>query len=201
MRIGFFGGTFDPPHRGHLAVARATATAFSLDRVLLVPTARQPLKQQAPAASYADRLAMTELLCEAGPQLEASPLEAPSSEATNAPNYTVDTLQHLRSAQPEAQLYVIVGIDAFLDIHRWREPETLLTLADWIVVARPGFPLDRLDDMGLSPAQRSRVHVLPDVHEPVSATEIRRRLHAGEDCYGLTTKAVLAYIREHRLYI
>jgi len=215
MRIGFYGGSFDPPHCGHLAVARAAAEAFALDRVLLAPTARQPLKPQGAEAAFADRLAMVRLLCEGQYGLEASELEAPELETPSAasesvaagrpnytrPNYTIDTLRHLRARlQPGDEIFVVVGIDAFLDLDRWRDPRGLLAAAQWVVVTRPEFATARLDSMQLSPAERERVHVLSEVQVPVSATEIRRRLQAGEDCSEWLPQPVLDYIRKRGLY-
>jgi nicotinate (nicotinamide) nucleotide adenylyltransferase len=130
-RLGFFGGSFDPPHLGHLAIARAAAEAFSLDRVLFVPTAHQPLKPAGPVASFDARLAMVELLCADDADFEASPIEAPNADGT--PNFTVDTLTQLRASLGEGdEIFVLVGADAFLDLRRWREPERLLQLAEWI---------------------------------------------------------------------
>jgi len=199
MRVGFFGGSFDPPHIGHLAVAQAAAQAFALDKVLLAPTAWQPLKPQGADASFADRLAMVELLCAGQPGLEASSLESP--EETTGPNYTIDTLRRLRAQlQPSDEIYVVVGIDAFLDIERWRDPRGLLAAAQWIVVARPEFSPEQINAMPLSAAERVRVHLLEDVQVPVSATEVRRRLITGEDCSGWLPPRVLGYIRQHKLY-
>ena len=209
MRVGFFGGSFDPPHFGHLAVARAAAQAFALDKVLLAPTAQQPLKPQGAEAAFADRLAMVKLLCAGSRGLEASELEAPSGEAGpnytrpnyTRPNYTIDTLRRLRAQlQSDDEIFVVVGIDAFLELERWRDPRGLLAAAQWIVVARPEFALAKLTAMQLSAAERARVHVLSDVHVPVSATAIRRRLQAGEDCSVWLPKSVQTYIREHGLY-
>jgi len=199
MRIGFFGGSFDPPHYGHLAVARAAAQAFALDTVLLAPTAQQPLKPHGADASFADRLAMVQLLCAGEPGLEASELEAPAAIA--GPNYTIDTLQRLRAQlQPVDEIFVVVGIDAFLELERWRDPRGLLAAAQWIVVARPEFALVHLDTMQLSASELARVHVLAEVQVPASATEIRRRLAAGEDCSEWLPQRVLDYIRQHKLY-
>ena len=199
MRVGFYGGSFDPPHCGHLAVARAAAKAFTLDTVLLAPTAQQPLKPQGSEASYEDRLAMVRLLCAGEHGLEASELEAPSEMA--GPNYTIDTLHRLRAElQPGDEIFVVVGIDAFLELERWRDPRGLLAAAQWIVVARPEFATERLAAMQLSAAERARVHLLADVQVPVSATEIRRRLQTGEDCSAWLPRLVLEYIRKHRLY-
>jgi len=210
FRVGFFGGSFDPPHYGHLAVAQAAAKAFALDTVLLAPTAHQPLKPQGADASFVDRLAMVQLLCAGEPGLEASELEAPStaseSGAAAVPNYTIDTLQRLRAQLQTsneistAEIFVVVGIDAFLELERWRDPRGLLAAAQWIVVTRPEFATARLDAMQLSAAERARVHVLTDVQVPVSATEIRRCLEAGEDCSEWLPRRVLDYIREHGLY-
>lgn len=200
MRVGFYGGSFDPPHCGHLAVAKAAAGEFALERVLLAPTARQPLKPQGAEAAFADRLEMVRLLCADEAGLEASELEAPS-EGAAAPNYTIDTLQRLRTElRASDEIFVVVGIDAFLELERWREPRVLLAAAQWIVVARPEFSLSRLDEMQLSAVERARVHVLTDLHVPISATEIRRRLQDGEDCSGVIPRRVMEYIRQHKLY-
>lgn len=204
MRIGFFGGSFDPPHLGHLAVAHAAAHAFLLDRVLFVPTAHQPLKPDGAAASYQDRLAMVSLLCDlqpAGitPQFEPSALDAP--RPNGAPNYTVDTLTRLRDTLPPIDsVFAIIGADAFLGLPTWRSPQTLLALAEWIVVSRPNVPRCRLDALSLSPAQVQRIHFLEGVHEQASATSIRASLLAGSDCSGLLPPSILHYIRDHHLY-
>lgn len=198
MRIALFGGTFDPPHLGHLAIARAAAEAFELDRILFAPVGRQPLKPEAQSTAYADRLAMVALACAADRRFEASGLDAPNPDGT--PNYTVDTLARLRAAEPRAMLFNLVGADSFLDLPRWREPAHLLELAEWIVVSRPGFSLDDLAALHLTPHQRARIHLLETVHADVSATELRRRLQSGNFCAEFLSPEVLAYIRSHHLY-
>jgi len=198
MRIGFFGGSFDPPHRGHLTVARAAAEAFALDRVLLAPTAHQPLKPTGATASFADRLQMVALLCQELPYLEPSALDAPLPGGQ--PNFTIDTLTRLRvELSAQDSIFVIVGADAFLDLRRWRSPDALLAAAEWIVVTRPGFSLAQLDTLSLTPAQRERVHLLGGVAEEVSATDVREGLLHGRDCASLIPAAVLGYI--HRLHL
>ncbi len=199
MRIALFGGTFDPPHRGHDAVARAAADAFRLDRVLFAPVGRQPLKPDARSAPYPDRLSMVMLACRQDRRFAPSALDAPKPDVR--PNYTVDTLTMLRTLYPEALLFHLVGADSFLSLPRWREPRRLLELAEWIVVSRPGFSLDSPEAPVLTPIERSRVHLLETVHEDVSATELRRRLAHGEQVDGLILPEVLDYIRAHRLYI
>lgn len=209
MRIAFFGGTFDPIHRGHLAVASAAANAFALDQVIFIPTGRQPLKTEGTAASFNDRMAMTALaltdpatrnLQPATCNFLVSTLDAPKPDGT--PNYTVDTLVAMSRATPQADLFAIAGADSFLTVRTWRSPDQLLSLANWIVVSRPEFPLaeSQLAPLDLSPAQRAHVHLLATVHEDVSATELRRRLSAGDPCPGLLPAAVAAYIQAHHLY-
>jgi len=197
-RVAFFGGTFDPPHRGHLAVARAAADAFHLGEVLFAPVGRQPLKHASPVASFADRLAMVRLACEADARFEPSGIDTPNPG--DEPNYTVETLEKLHGELPDAKLFAIAGADSFLSLRRWREPNRLLALAEWIVVSRPGAPLRELDQLDLSPEQRASVHLIETVHDEVSATELRRRLAADDDCPGLIPQAVAGYIREHGLY-
>lgn len=200
MRVAFFGGTFDPIHRGHLRLASAAAEAFALDRVLFAPVGRQPLKAEPAVASFADRLAMVSLACVAEPGFVASAVDAP--RADGSPNYTVDTLAAYAVEFPSATLFVLTGADSFLDLRRWRSPERLLELAEWIVVSRPEFPLseDQLAALGLSTVQRARVHLLESVNEDVSASELRHRLQAGDSCPGLLPCDVADYIESHRLY-
>jgi nicotinate-nucleotide adenylyltransferase len=198
MRIGYFGGTFDPPHRAHLRVAQAAADAYKLDRVLLAPTGHQPLKDHEAYASYDDRLAMTRLLCADDPQLEVSEIDAP--HADGSPNFTVQALQALRQLEPNAELFVIAGADSFLTLRSWRDSEELLQMADWIVAARPEASLDDLSALALTEEERKRVHLLTSVDEDVSATGIRERLRVGVSCDKLLTPTVNLYIARMHLY-
>jgi len=201
MRIAFFGGTFDPVHRGHLGVARAALEEFALDRVLFAPVGRQPLKEKTAEAPFADRVAMVSLACsevEPAGTMVLSEIDAP--KPGGQPNYTVDTLAELHREHPEAELYAIAGADSFLTVRSWREPNRLLELARWIVVSRPGFDLSQLASLDLRPEQQARVHLLDSVHQDVSASELRRRLRAGEACEDWLPERVLGYIRERGLY-
>jgi nicotinate-nucleotide adenylyltransferase len=198
MRLALFGGSFDPPHYGHIAIATAAADVFDLDQVLFAPVGRQPLKAEGVAASFADRLAMVELACRLDSRFAVSDLDAPRSDGT--PNYTVQTLAALHEVMPDARLFNLVGADSFLDLPRWHEPERLLELAEWIVVSRPGFPLADLSALSLTPDQRGRVHLLQTVHEDVAATNLRERLEAGDPCADVLDAAVSAYIKAHTLY-
>lgn len=202
MRVAFFGGTFDPIHRGHLAIAKAAAETCALDQVIFAPTGRQPLKSKDAEAPFADRLAMVELV--ATPAVDArfvsSNIDAP--KANRQPNYTVDVLERLSQERPKDRLFAIAGADSFLSLPKWREPERLVELAEWIVVSRPEVPLtqDRIAVLGLDAQQRKRLHVLTNVHEEVSSTELRRRLHTGDPCIDLLPANVSEYIHERGLY-
>jgi nicotinate-nucleotide adenylyltransferase len=198
MRVALFGGSFDPPHHGHIAIASAAADVFDLDRVLFAPVGHQPLKPEGVPAPFADRLAMVELACCQDPRFAVSDLDAPRPDG--APNYTVETLATLHGSMPDARLFNLVGADSFLDLPRWHEPERLLDLAEWIVVSRPGFPLADLSPLCLTPRQKSRVHLLQTVHEDVAATNLRARLEAGDACTDVLSPAVSAYIEAHQLY-
>ena len=147
-RIAFFGGSFDPPHRGHLAIAKAAADLFALDQVLFAPAAHQPFKSKFPATEFLHRYTMTALATQADPRFIPSLLDTPHPDARNVPrpNYTVETLSRLRAslvAEPEpTQLFTLLGADSWLDIGQWFQAPRLLALSDWIVAARPGFLLD-----------------------------------------------------------
>jgi nicotinate-nucleotide adenylyltransferase len=198
MRVALFGGTFDPPHRGHLAIATAAADAFDLDEVLFAPVGRQPLKPNSTPVPFADRIAMLSLACLPDTRFAVSTLDAPHPDGT--PNYTVQTLTALHQLLPDDTLFNLVGADSFLDLQHWREPHRLLELAEWIVVSRPGAPLDDLSTLNLTPHQQARVHLLQTVHENLSATGLRQRLETGDPCSDLLPPAVSGYIVAHHLY-
>ncbi len=198
MRVALFGGSFDPPHHGHIAIAAAAADVFDLDSVLFAPAGRQPLKGEGVASPFADRLAMVELACQVDLRFAASDLDAPRQDG--APNYTVGTLTRLKESRPDVRLFNLVGADSFLDLPRWRDPARLLELAEWIVVSRPGFPLADLSTLGLTALQRGHIHLLQTVHEDVAATNLRERLEAGDRCADVLAPAVWEYIQTHNLY-
>jgi len=187
VRLALFGGTFDPIHNAHIAVARAAADHFALDRVLLIPNAIPPHKQLQTSAPYADRLAMTGLAAQADPRLEASRLEE-----GQAVSYSILTIERVRREWPTGtELYFLIGADAFSEIETWFRWREVLALVEFIVLSRPGYTYD-------IPAG-ARVHPFETAGFPVSSTVIRRRLAAGETPPELP-RAVLHYIREKGLY-
>ena len=221
MRVALFGGSFDPPHCGHVALAGLARERLSLDRVLVAPVAAQPLKHELSSASFDDRVAMTRLAFANEPSTEVSLIDAPRLDKKF--NYTIDTIAALRrQLQPEDALFCILGADSFLTVGQWYRSADLLTACDFIVGARPGFALDRTEaalpngisaqtlptdlpnthilELTYRPGRRSRLYVLTDLAEDVSATEVRSALH-GEAATGtVLSPAVEQYIRVHRLY-
>ncbi|HMH16359.1 MAG TPA: nicotinate-nucleotide adenylyltransferase [Edaphobacter sp.] len=198
MRVALFGGTFDPPHRGHIGIASAAADAFRLDKVLFAPAGRQPLKTEIVPAQFTDRLAMVRLVCAEDARFFASEIDAP--RADGAPNYTVDTLTELRRSMPDAEIFSLIGADSLLGLPHWREPDRLLELAEWIVASRPGYLLGDLAGLGFTAQQRSRIHLLETVHYDVAATDLRRRLKGGDSCSETLLPTVVNYIVEHHVY-
>jgi nicotinate-nucleotide adenylyltransferase len=173
-RVAFFGGSFDPPHEGHLAVAHAARAALALDIVLFAPVGAQPLKPHGSTACFEDRLAMTRLAIADEPRFVVSLADAPRPSA--APNYTLDALLLLRAElAPNGELFCLMGADSFLGLRRWHRSAEIPFVAPLIVASRPGQPLDRLRDalpLGLTMEAASGV-----VHDakgiPEAAVEVR----------------------------
>lgn len=140
-RVAFFGGSFDPPHLGHLAVARAAREALRLDCVLFAPVGTQPLKPEGSTAPFSDRFAMTELAIAGEPGFEISLLDAPGPVGT--PNYTLETLRELRASLPsQGCLFCLMGADSFTSLRRWYGAVEIPFTATLIVASRPGQHLD-----------------------------------------------------------
>jgi nicotinate-nucleotide adenylyltransferase len=145
MRIALFGGSFDPPHSGHIGIAMAAVERLRLDRVLIAPVGRQPLKRDQTQSPYEDRMAMVQLACANHPPLVASTIDAPRPDGRY--NYTYDTLQRLRETLSAAdELFCLVGADSLQTLHHWHRAAEALMLAEWIVAARPGFTLEALKE-------------------------------------------------------
>jgi nicotinate-nucleotide adenylyltransferase len=222
-RVAFFGGSFDPPHIGHVAVARAAKQALHLDRVLFAPVGLQPLKPTGPSASFEDRVAMTRLAIANQPGFEVSLADAPRSGSTT-PNFTVDTLTALRESLPqETTLFLLLGADSFRTLHHWHRAAEVPFLANLIVASRPNENLSNLaaslpPDIALDPVheqaldqanryrlinnagEQSLLTILPNLHYDISATQLRNQVHGKAGSKPLLDPAVLAYIHRRHLY-
>jgi nicotinate-nucleotide adenylyltransferase len=181
-RVAFFGGSFDPPHQGHLAVARAARMALGLDSVLFAPVGIQPLKPEGPTASFEDRLEMTRLAIAGEPGFAVSQIDAP--KPSDAPNYTLETLLRLREELPsEGALFCLMGADSFFGLRRWDRSAEIPFVSSLIVASRPGQPLDDLrvalpHGLTLEPSPEPRMAPangsgLTDLDSPAAGVEVR----------------------------
>ena len=184
MRVGVFGGTFDPLHFGHLAIAQAALDGATLDRVIFVPARRSPLKESGPIASAADRLAMLEAATKDEERFTVSRLELDR----DGPSYTVDTLEALRG---DGDLHLILGSDALAALPRWKSPDRIRELATLLVARRPGAPEP---DPGLG----ARTFDAPCLD--ISSRELRARAKRGLSLRYLVPDEVWRHIERRGLY-
>ena len=187
LRVGVFGGTFDPVHIGHLVAASEVHSALALDRMLLVPADVQPFKQAKEVTPAVHRLAMARLAVADDPRIEVSDVDV----VRGAPTYAVDTLTDLSAEFPGAELFFVAGMDALARLDEWREPERLRSMATFVGVTRPGYSLPP----GEAGATLVEVPALP-----VSSTDVRSRVQRGQPVRYLVPGVVADYIQEHKLY-
>ena len=210
-RLGILGGTLDPVHVGHVETARAAHHALGLDRTLLLPSRVPPHRSTQPAASPFHRFAMTALAVNGIDGLAASDVEL----AAPGTSYTADTLERFHAAGVgAAQIFFILGADAFAEIETWNRYPEVLYLANFAVVSRPGYDTARLIDSIPSLAPRctrpatadgtgrsaTRIYLVSAATPDVSSTDIRRRLRTSMSITGLVSDGVEQHIRQHALY-
>jgi nicotinate-nucleotide adenylyltransferase len=196
-RIGVLGGTFDPPHIGHLWLATVAADELGLSRVLLVPAANPPHKRARSISHAADRVLMTRLAIANDPRLDVSLVEL----EREGPSYTVDTLVELQRRQPDVSLVLVMAADSLRQIESWREPDRILQLASWAVGPRAGTRMPSRANLTRRFGEAAaRIHLLGRPALDVSASDIRRRVAAGRAIRYLVPRAVEDVILERRLY-
>ncbi|HEY2064336.1 MAG TPA: nicotinate-nucleotide adenylyltransferase [Gemmatimonadaceae bacterium] len=193
MRLGIFGGSFDPPHLGHLLPVIDAAETLGLEAVRFVPTAIQPLKVGRMSAAPEHRLAMTRRLIAGIPGFSADSTEIDR----NGLSFTVDTLASLAAANPGAELVLLLGADAFALFDQWREPRRILELASVAVLVRGD---EEMPDVPASAQNAGHVQLLRTRRVDISSTELRARVADGRTIRGFVPAAVADYIAEHRLY-
>ena len=228
MNIGLFGGTFDPVHRGHIALAKAALERCKLHRIHFVAANVPPHKQSWPLAPFAHRFAMLALATAAEKAFVPSLLEAPpeggsgKKDPKEKPNYTIDTVRAMKQAFKNSdKLFLLIGMDAFAEIAKWHQADALFRECDFIVAGRPGYSLADLANalpekirprpevtkpfhkQGLSGdlvLPGATIHLLEDLKEPASATAIRQAAAAGKALGRFLDPAVAEYIKKVGLY-
>lgn len=199
-RIGIFGGSFDPVHRGHLLLAECCWRQAGLDRVVFIPTAQQPLKPRGPVEGEIDRLAMLRLAIAERPEFDVSTIEIDRGGVS----YTVETLHALQQTQPGAELFFLMGADSLADFPTWREPATICELATPLVVRRAGSPLPAFEALApLVSAERLAAIRAQEVEmpaTPISSSAIRRLIAERGEWQALVPERVAEYIDDRGLY-
>jgi nicotinate-nucleotide adenylyltransferase len=196
VRVGFLGGTFNPPHLGHLVCAQEAHLQLGLERVLWVPARLPPHKALDDDLGIEHRLALCRLAIDGDPRVAVSDIEA----HREGPSFTVDTLEELRGQIPDSDLFLLVGADVAAGFAGWRDPHRVLELATVAVAERPGTSRAVVEDVlaRLAGADRFCFFDMPEIG--ISSTMLRDRVRAGESTRYLTPDAVRSYIDQHLLY-
>jgi len=200
LRLGVLGGTFNPVHLGHLVMAQDAFEHFEMSKILFVPCARPPHKSSSDLAPANHRLAMLEAALEGDLHFEVSDIEI----RRGGVSYTIDTMRSLAEANPGVELCFIIGADSLLELHIWKEIESLLKLCRIVTIARPGVDLAGLDAFDLQLPPLWQESIMADVRVGhlmnISSTDIRYRAAEGMSIRYLVSPPVDMYIGEHSLY-
>jgi len=198
--LGIFGGSFDPPHLGHLGIAEEARARFHLDRVIFVPAGQPPHKRSGTAAGRFERFEMVRLAVAGNPHFETSDIEM----RRHGPSYTIDTLGAFRKLYPRARIFFIAGADSLVELPKWHRARELVRRFDFLIVKRPGSkPAYRAvleKAFGKRQALKLEAHFIHAGPYNISATEIRNRIAAGESIRYLVPQAVERYILKKGLY-
>ena len=198
MKTALYGGSFDPPHLGHLAIARQVLERFAVDRLVFIPASHSPLKTQTPNATDAQRIEMLRLIATDEPRFSVSDIEL----TRGGVSYTVDTLRTWHRLHPEDELLFIAGMDSLLTLHAWREPLEIVRLCTFVTFRRPGFPLPSPEMLKLPPdiALQLLAQVIDGPLFDISSSDIRERAARGTPLDDLVPFPVAEYISVNNLY-
>lgn len=194
-RIGIFGGTFDPVHNGHLIMAENVKDQMHLDTVLFIPSGNPPLKNPDNITDAAHRVNMLKLAVEDNPAFSVSEIEI--NTTSDEPSYTVNTLMKLREQYSEEQskLYLIIGMDQLIDLHKWKDPGKLFFLTEVVIINRPGYLIQQVEN---EYSRRGIFVPVPNID--ISSTDIRFRIGEKRTIRYLVPNKVEKYILENKLY-
>ena len=192
MQIGIIGGTFNPIHYGHLVSASEVCNKFKLDKVIFIPSAINPLKNDSNLAEAHHRLKMIKLAIAGNPLFEVSDIEIKRGGAS----YTIDTIKTLvKKYDKDTNIYFIIGADAFLEINSWSSPDALLKMCKFIVTTRPGYDIKNAKQIF-----RKHTEIMEITYLAISSSDIRQRIKSGSPIKYLLPEKVEDYICKHRLY-
>ena len=212
-RVAVYGGSFDPVHNGHLAIANTLLERFELDEFVFIPAFHAPHKVRLKPTSAYDRFAMLCLITENMPNISVSKMEV---EAPERP-YSVETLTRLHTERPTDEIYFVMGADSWMDIRTWREWEKVLSLSNHIVVNRPGYDISfdhvtdeirerivdlrRRDKTAFESDKVKRIYITDAVDMDISATEIRKKIRTGDPTWRQDVPAEVAiYVEKYQIY-
>lgn len=196
MRLGLFGGTFDPPHYGHLMVAQDAVERLSLNRLLFLVAGHPPHKVKEILSPPSLRVEMTRAAVEENPAFEVSEVEM----GWEGPTYTVNTLRHFHAVHPEAELFFLLGSDQLAEFHEWQEPEGIARLATLVAVGRNGIEPEHVAPVELPSGDHLDFLSLPTTRTDISSSEIRFRVREGRSIQYLVPENVREIIETHGLY-
>lgn len=196
MKIGIFGGTFNPPHIGHLILAETAADALALDTVYWVPAADPPHKVGMPRASVEDRVRMVELTITGNERFQLSRVDVDRP----GPHYTIDTIHIFKEKYPDAEIYFLMGSDSLRDLLTWHEPTQIVERCKIVMMSRPVLPPDLDLLYGELPRLRDKLIAISSPEVDISSTNIVARLRNGQSIRYRVPETVLEYIYEHKLY-
>lgn len=195
-RIGLFGGTFDPIHYGHLRLAEEAREFASLDQVIFIPAHQSPFRTAQPLSPAEHRLEMVRLAIQSNPAFSLSDVEI----TRGGISYTIETVETYRAQYPEAELFLVMGLDSLAGFLNWKEPEAIVSHCTLLVGVRPTHEPDKV--LGaMPPTVRARVELVPMTPLGISASEIRQRVVEARTIRYLTPDDVIEYIYRNRLYL
>jgi nicotinate-nucleotide adenylyltransferase len=196
MRVGIFGGTFDPVHVGHLILAEQARDYARLDEVWFVPAPRPPQKEGQSITRFEQRVEMLELALAGNPAFKIDPIE----KDRTGPSYTADTLAELKARHPAHTFALLLGGDSLADLPGWYMPRRIVEAAELVVMARPGTPLVSAEELTARLGAKAVLSIVPAPQIDIASRDLRRRITEGRSIRYLVPRSIEVYIREKRLY-